>query len=79
MQKMKNKNIIMKLILLLSISMFIGTCLSQNLDDNNCYWSGKAPFCNGKCQNRYSVLKTDKYGDGKKCATGNKVYCCFTP
>lgn len=68
----------MKLFFILII-FCINFYLSTALDENNCYWSGTAPFCNGKCQGSYSVLNNDKYGNGKKCWTGIKVYCCYTP
>ena len=45
---------------------------------NSCKWYGTAPFCGGSCPlGQYQVLRSRR-GDGKKCATGNKVYCCPT-
>eukprot|EP01083_Nonionella_stella_P024080 66611_1 len=46
-------------------------------------WLGTAPFCNAnrmekKCKaNSGWVAMHDKYGGGKKCATGLKVCCCY--
>jgi len=46
--------------------------------DGPCQWRGKAPFCNGDCQPGERVAKRNQQGmkGSKKCATGNKVYCC---
>ena len=46
--------------------------------DGPCQWRGQAPFCNGDCQPGEKVVKKNKQGPAgsKKCATGNKVYCC---
>ena len=43
-----------------------------------CHWEGTAPICSGKCAPGYTQTKTSKTGDGKKCSTGHKAYCCFT-
>ena len=52
-----------------------GTALAE---DAGCFWRGKAPFCNGDCPNGYDIEKVSQQGPegSKKCATGNKVYCC---
>jgi len=39
----------------------------------NCFWSGTAPFCNGKCP---AGFQAKKGRDGKACLTGSKLYCC---
>ena len=41
-----------------------------------CLWEGTAPACNGKCEPGYQLIKKDKKGDGTKCVTGQKAYCC---
>jgi len=41
-----------------------------------CLWEGKAPACNGECRPGYTLVKRNKEGDGKKCVTGTKAYCC---
>ena len=43
-----------------------------------CLWEGKAPACNGECRSGYTLTLRDKEGDGKKCLTGTKAYCCNT-
>lgn len=43
---------------------------------SNCRWFGTAPFCDGSCPPGYSQRMRDQRGDGKKCASGSKVYCC---
>lgn len=45
---------------------------------DTCLWEGKAPACNGECRAGYTLVKRDKEGDGKKCVTGTKAYCCLT-
>ena len=45
---------------------------------DTCLWEGKAPACNGECRAGYTLVKRDKDGDGKKCVTGTKAYCCLT-
>ena len=47
-------------------------------ENKKCVWEGKAPACNGKCSAGFKVIKRDKSGDGKKCVTGSKAYCCLT-
>lgn len=46
--------------------------------DKTCLWEGRAPACNGECRAGYTLAKRDKAGDGKKCVTGTKAYCCLT-
>lgn len=36
------------------------------------------PACNGECRPGYTLTKRDKSGDGNKCVTGTKAYCCLT-
>lgn len=43
-----------------------------------CLWEGKAPACNGECRSGYTLTLRDKEGDGNKCLTGTKAYCCKT-
>ena len=43
---------------------------------NKCSWEGTAPMCNARCPSGFKVMKRDKKGDGKKCVTGTKVFCC---
>ena len=44
--------------------------------EGDCYWAGTSPFCNAECKTGYRGCYTDAYGDGKKCLTGVKIYCC---
>ncbi|KAI0662066.1 hypothetical protein C8Q70DRAFT_624973 [Cubamyces menziesii] len=43
----------------------------------NCFWFGTAPFCAGECppDYRFAAGPSEK-GDGVRCTTGLKVYCC---
>lgn len=41
-----------------------------------CRWFGTAPFCSGSCPPGYHQKMRDRRGDGKKCVSGSKVYCC---
>lgn len=42
-----------------------------------CYWQGTAPFCNpGDCPPGFYAQKVDPNGDGSRCWSGLKVYCC---
>lgn len=43
-----------------------------------CLWEGHAPACNGECKPGFALIKRDGEGDGKKCVTGTKAYCCKT-
>lgn len=45
---------------------------------DTCLWEGHAPACNGECRPGYTLTKRDKSGDGSKCITGTKAYCCLT-
>ncbi len=42
----------------------------------NCKWFGTAPFCRGSCPPGYNQRIRSQRGDGKKCVSGSKVYCC---
>ena len=48
----------------------------ESLTQQNCYWSGTAPFCAGGCSVGESTCGYNPCGDGKCCATGVKAYCC---
>ena len=39
----------------------------------NCFWSGRAPFCNGKCPAGFIGKKGS---NGARCVTGSKMFCC---
>ncbi|KAI0665293.1 hypothetical protein C8Q70DRAFT_44250 [Cubamyces menziesii] len=41
-----------------------------------CYWDGVAPFCNGACPYGYIDCGRSYRGDGRRCVTGIKVWCC---
>lgn len=43
-----------------------------------CVWYGTAPACNGACPAGFTLAQRDKEGDGRKCVTGTKAYCCLT-
>jgi chitinase len=75
---MKNVNPVRMVLL---VTGFAGVLLVGGIAqaaNSACLWKGTAPFCNGKCDTGYTATKTSKVGDGKKCATGHKVYCCLT-
>jgi len=63
---------------LLMFGLLLGAAPDARADDV-CMWRGAAPFCAGRCPQGWRTEKRDKQGpDGaKKCATGEKVYCCF--
>merc|ERR1712083_679544 len=44
-----------------------------------CYWSGTAPFCEGKCHSpsEWQVGANSANGVGKKCWSGWKKKCCY--
>jgi len=63
---------------LLSLSVFLLTGYSAQSIAETCIWEGKAPACNGDCRSGYTLAKRDKEGDGNKCVTGTKAYCCKT-
>lgn len=42
----------------------------------HCYWDGTSPFCAGGCPQGYIDCRTDTWGDGARCWTGYKKYCC---
>jgi hypothetical protein len=41
-----------------------------------CRWDGEAPTCFGRCKPTEKEVATDKVGDGNRCITGHKAYCC---
>ncbi|KAF8905724.1 hypothetical protein CPB84DRAFT_1771049, partial [Gymnopilus junonius] len=45
-------------------------------DSEDCHWKGTAPFCEGSCEEGYTTERRDIFGDGHRCITGFKVYCC---
>ena len=75
---MKNVNPVRTVLL---VTGFAGVLLigsAAQAANSACRWEGTAPLCDGKCDPGYTQTKTSKTGDGKKCATGNKIYCCLT-
>lgn len=66
----------------LRLSMFTAVLLvaigAHGARAQTCVWEGKAPACNGDCRPGYTLAERDKSGDGKKCVTGTKAYCCKT-
>ena len=42
----------------------------------SCNWFGTAPFCKGRCPAGFRSSLVSTRGDGAKCVTGHKVYCC---
>ncbi|KYK58539.1 hypothetical protein DCS_05556 [Drechmeria coniospora] len=42
----------------------------------DCQWFGTAPFCDGTCPDGWRAHHGDPSGDGDKCLTGHKTYCC---
>ena len=60
------------------LSIFLLTGYSAQSTADTCIWEGKAPFCNGDCRAGYTLTKRGDKGDGDKCATGTKAYCCKT-
>jgi hypothetical protein len=62
---------------LLGISLLLGTGYSAQAE-GPCFWEGKAPLCNGDCNPGYTLTRRDDKGDGDKCVTGTKAYCCKT-
>lgn len=53
--------------------------LSGAPDPADCKWRGSDGPCNGHCQPGEVQMETNKWGDGKHCTSGNKVYCCAVP
>ncbi|KAJ3957714.1 hypothetical protein N0V92_005733 [Colletotrichum tropicale] len=49
-------------------------------DPADCKWRtrGNAPTCNGRCEYGEVGLQLNKWGDGKYCEDGHKMYCCKT-
>ena len=76
---MKKLNpIFLTTITLTIVGMFLVGTSVQATDKDPCRWEGKAPACNGKCDAGFTLIKKNKTGDGKKCVTGTKAYCCLT-
>lgn len=48
-------------------------------DRKNCQWRGSAPSCNGHCHDNEVAVEMNRWGDGKYCEDGNKVFCCESP
>lgn len=46
--------------------------------DKVCKWFGTAVFCEAWCPGGWEYQRKSKRGDGKKCWTGEKYYCCKT-
>jgi hypothetical protein len=63
---------------LLILSVFLLARHTAPAVAETCIWEGTAPACNGNCRPGYTLAKRDKEGDGKKCLTGTKAYCCKT-
>jgi len=43
---------------------------------DKCKWFGTATLCNGECPKGSKEMMRSESGDGKKCRTGSKAYCC---
>jgi hypothetical protein len=41
-----------------------------------CEWRGSAPFCGGECAADEREASRNDRGDGYRCVTGTKAYCC---
>ena len=52
------------------------TLASEAATNDDCHWVGTAPFCQGSCEDGYTTQKKDIWGDGRRCWTGLKAYCC---
>lgn len=65
---------------LISLVMFGFAMASSGaaLAEDDCFWRGKAPACNGDCPQGYEIVKSSPQGPAgsAQCVTGNKVYCC---
>lgn len=53
--------------------------LTSAPDPEDCTWRGSAPSCNGRCHDGEAALQHNRWGDGKYCEDGNKIYCCAVP
>lgn len=42
----------------------------------NCFWAGTSPFCLASCGSGFKAVTQDAKGNGRKCLTGMKKYCC---
>jgi hypothetical protein len=49
---------------------------SPNPMFESCVWIGTAPFCKGSCPRGFYSKRVDVRGDGAKCVSGLKSYCC---
>jgi len=63
--------------LVFSLSLLFTFARAAAAETNTCLWEGRAPLCNGACRQGYELMKRDKAGDGDKCVTGTKAYCCL--
>jgi hypothetical protein len=53
-------------------------CRQHNLISAQCLWKGKSPFCNPEeCENGWTQVEANTFGDGEKCWTGSKIKCCL--
>ena len=48
-------------------------------DPKNCQWRGTSSSCNGHCHDDEVIMELNRWGNGKYCEDGNKVYCCKSP
>lgn len=46
------------------------------LAEDQCEWFGTSPLCDGECPGGWRYVRRSNEGDGKKCWTGEKKYCC---
>jgi len=53
--------------------------LASAPDPKKCHWRGRPTECNGVCHDGEVALQQNRWGDGKYCENGNKIYCCETP
>ena len=69
------RNTTLRATLVAMVMLCVGSIASAS---DICRWEGTAPACNGECDPGYTLVKRGKEGDGKKCITGTKAYCCKT-
>ena len=50
--------------------------LRRRAKSKKCYWAGTAPFCMGVCRPGETLIRRSAFGDGARCWTGTKAYCC---
>ena len=53
--------------------------LAGSPDPKDCQWRGTYPWCNGHCHDDEVTMELNRWGNGKYCEDGNKVYCCKSP